>query len=859
MSLTRRSRFSAVTSTSINGRITPGVGVSAAKDGPLAGDDSSGRPPPREEPTPAAVPGRTRDPVAEAGSAADSESADREGISEDEAIRSVAGRIPARDDSARSLEIIDRLLARLSADPFLRIGSINVFNDEISVDDGDFSIGGSSSYRSGDVRLTGATVVDFDEAYLNRYIGVFVRPAGFGRALEILRSQSLVILCGPQGTGRTAAALALLSSIAHRDQLHLITGSAVMADRRWRCGPHGTGFFASLSQADASIIDDLWLQRTAKLLTGAGNFLVIVTGEPAGALARVASRADFLCEELGVPDPMTILRRKAEVAVGPDRKTDLDSLLASDGIADLLVEDGSPAFASRVASLLAQALKDGKDPPQAMAELKNPVTRIRAWFARYDADNETDYRRLVLPITVSVLEDSSYLTISDAAVALYMRLFPDEEGPPPLRFRRELQDQQQWIELALPEEDASPWGDPSPELLRFRSPLLRAAVLQHAWTWLDGMRPALCDWLRELGRNPDIDVRARVAASVGLIATLDFSYALCNFIYPWAVSRSPATRTCAALALAVPGSSPRYAPRVWAILQQWAANAPQGPGNRLPWSAVEAAGSALGRGRPDYALTVLREVLERDEWDTVPAMVLAVLNLVEHGCLRQVLGALLEWSSREEVSAPAIKALLAFVFTARTGVTRPGGAPSAIDPSGGASGGETPATSGGGAASVRGSSPSSTLRRASRLTGTAVANRGNGDLGASSPPRAGSGAETTGTSPVAHSGGAAEARAWPVLLAEANENRQLIADLWGRALSAKAVRPLALDALHSWLELADEDETALGPVSRVITCIARLGGKHIARLEYYLSQWSSDPKRPLRSAQRVHAMIDSGA
>ena len=73
------------------------------------------------------------------------------------------------------------------------------------------------------------------------------------------------------------------------------------------------------------------------------------------------------------------------------------------------------------------------------------------------------------------------------------------------------------------------------------------------------------------------------------------------------------------------------------MLRQWAANLPDAPGSRLPWTAAEAAGSALGWSRPGEALRVLREVLDRDEWDCVTALVLAVLNLAENGCMTDVL------------------------------------------------------------------------------------------------------------------------------------------------------------------------------------------------------------------------------
>jgi biopolymer transport protein ExbB/TolQ len=82
-----------------------------------------------------------------------------------------------------------------------------------------------------------------------------------------------------------------------------------------------------------------------------------------------------------------------------------------------------------------------------------------------------------------------------------------------------------------------------------------------------------------------------------------------------------------------------------------------------------------------------------------------------------------------------------------------------------------------------------------------------------------------------------------------------VGDLWGRAFTAKPVRPLALEALRSWLELADRDEAAVAPVSRVVEAVVRLGGKHPERMEYYLEQWASDLKKPVRSAQRVLAVI----
>ena len=575
-----------------------------------------------------------------------------------------------------------------------------------------------------------------------------------------------------------------------------------------------------LQPPDAGKLDDVWLEQTAKRLSDTGNYMVVVTGPPSGAFSVADGRTEFAFEELGAPDAMAVLRKRARIAIDPAKMPDLLSLLSRAEIREIIATDGSPSFVAGVAKSIAAALNENKDVEQTLNALRDPASQVQAWFSRYDRDNETDYRQLVLPIAVSVLEDSSYLSVSDAAVALYRQLFAGEEAPPPLRFRRALQEQQQWIQLISSDDMSAP----DVEQLRFRSPLLRPAVLQYTWSWLDGIRPALSVWLDGLAMHSDVDVRARTAASAGLLATLDFSYVLNHFLYRWAVSRSATARDCAALALTIPGRSPRHEQRVWALLRQWAGDRPEQSGARLAGTAALAAGSALGCHRPHDALGVLHEVLKRDEWDSLTVLVLAVMSLAENGCTAEVLSAILDWSGPDDGSASVIKALAAFALIARTPTvtdTVPAAAPPDRAPR------------------------SSTSRGSSRLTGTALsAHRTPPGRPAEMTTRPGG----TGSKPAARDS-APDDRAWPVFLKEASRNADAIRDLWGRALNAKPVRPLALDALHYWLEVAGEDTSAFTVVSRAIHSIARLGGKHPDRLDYYLDLWAHDPKRPVRAAQ----------
>ena len=316
---------------------------------------------------------------------------------------------------------------------------------------------------------------------------------------------------------------------------------------------------------------------------------------------------------------------------------------------------------------------------------------------------------------------------------------------------------------------------------------------------------------------------------------LDFPYVLHHFLYPWAVSRSAAARDCAALALTIPGRNAQYETQVWALLRQWAADGPERSGSQLAGTAAEAAGSVLGRHRAPDALGVLHEVLKRNEWESLTAVVLAVLNLAENGCTAEVLAALVDWSEPNDGSAPVIKTLAAFALIARTPMAAESASAPRVPGRKEAPGAPTP-------------------RGTSRLTGTAVlTSRSVAARRAADPAgRPGEGADDRGTGGTARSGEDGSAgQSWPVFLEEADTYPTAIRDLWGRALAAKPVRPLALDALHFWLELADENASALARVSRVVHAIAGLGGKHPDRIDYYLHLWAHDSKQPLRAARRI--------
>ena len=767
-------------------------------------------------------------------------------LTETEAIKSLTGSVPPdRGDLAQALGIIGRIVDRFGAVPSLRIGSVTVFNDEVTVEEGGFAIGGGAvgTGRGDGRRRFSATALTAE--VLERQIGSFVKPPGYLRAQRILEREHLVVLSASAGTGRETCALALLNEVADRARLHFVGPDLRATEDFWRAGKPGGGYIAGdVDPAVMAGIDDTWLRGAAKALTDSGGYLVVVTGPLSTGSPRGATAAEFVVDDLGCPDPLAVLRRRARAATRPGRAAALDGALADPELAELLVEEKSPRFAARGATALADAVNRGADPANVVTALCDPAVRVRAWFDHTDVADAASDQEIALAVAAAVLDGCSYLTVTDAAIALYDRL---HRGASKIRFRRSLRANQPWLQTFVPDGPASIHDDPTPETLCFRSPRVQAIVLGYVWTELDGLRPALITWLRGLANHSDVDVRACTSASAGLLATLDFAYAVRHLLRPWATSPSPAVRGCAALALSVPSRDPQYAKRVWALLREWAGDRTPRIGNRLSWTAAEAVSSIAGDESPDRALEVLHEVLERDDWDCLVAMSLGLLNLVEGGHAARALGALLDWSEDQDESAHVVKTLATFVTTARTPVVTPTPHPAAPPT-------PTPRT-------PTAASPGTTSR-SSRLITTRI-DGSKKILSGDHRPTPTTGIAATGTAAAASAlpgirpTPASVGEPWPFLLREADRHRSDLRDLWARALACKPVRPVALTGLRSWLDLADRDAAALPKVTALAQALSDLGGKHRDRVLYHLEQWAAHPREPSKAAERVLALIRS--
>ncbi|HSV64692.1 MAG TPA: hypothetical protein VLJ59_02135 [Mycobacteriales bacterium] len=587
-------------------------------------------------------------------------------VSEKDALSALLGESDERLDAARSAEIYAERRRRRGQQA--SVGTLNVFNAGISVD-GNVNLGVAEPGR---VRPN-AGPVPVDSAHLADYTTAYIEPPGFDDALAVLEQRHLLVLAAADGTGRETAALVLLrQALAASDGepvLFELAPGGVFDDKAWAVPAEGAGYVvadprttASDPRQSASLDDlkDAWLTRTSAALSAASSFMVIITGPLHSQLATVTRRADFVVEHLGKPDLTEIVRRRVLAAGTSLTVAELDCRLVESGVAELMAEQPWPRFAVRVATLTAKALNEGGNLTTVLDGLRNRGGQVRDWF-----DHHTEPGQVAFAIATAVLNDSSYLTLSDAAVELWRALTEEEKNPPRPRFRRALETEQPWIEVTDPVRSTD--GSVHPETVRFRDSDLWLVVLGYAWKALDGIRPVLVDWLRGLVGHPDIEVSARAGMAAGVLAADDYQHTLHRLLVPWAGSRSSALRRTAAMALGiVVDEVPPYSRQVWALLRRWADDSSGwGASRNLRMTAALAAGGPLGVGEPDRALRVLRTLLRTEDWALMHPVALAVHLLVEGGRSAEVLRALLDWTEPGSGDSLEVMGLVAFVYAAR--------------------------------------------------------------------------------------------------------------------------------------------------------------------------------------------------
>ncbi len=562
-----------------------------------------------------------------------------------------------RDTAVRSLQGQASELAQAQMGEFLSRGMSQLNAETITIFAGGYDEELADGARGRRTRRR-PDRVRFDKADLDEATASFVEPPGFRNELDLLADRNLVVLPGPDRTGRRTRALQLLRTTLREAGLGEVVEElsvSVLTNPMWRVPQEGTGFLVSdppgrNDACTAAKITEEWLRKTASRLLEANSYLVVITGPVSGSLGDAPNRAEFVLDEWELPDSLEIFHRRLRDTV-PSEADDLIKQLDSTELLEVLAERDSPSFAVRAATEIVESHRADRGLAETAAKLGDAEGLVREWLSRNPGAKD-----LSLVLATAVLDRAGYLKVSDAAVSLYKRLNSGSSAPMTLRYTQRLVTAHTWIQL-VPAEDHR-----RAPTVRFRHASVRPAVLGVIWCAYDGARAMVLEWLKELAVHPDVEIRAGAAQAVGILAQQDFQHSVHEYLQPWGRESSRLLRQTAAQGLNVAGvlGNDHLA---WSVLEDWAAAAYSENTENLCTTAALAAGGPLGIREPRRALGVLRDfVICQDKWDVLWSVAASAGALLGAGCGNDVLSALREWTEPGAEKDALVKALLVFTW-----------------------------------------------------------------------------------------------------------------------------------------------------------------------------------------------------
>lgn len=562
----------------------------------------------------------------------------------------------ASEDDATLLSAVTSARSALGVGP---INNVTVINGSVhgSVTGGDH-VAGSAQRRES--RLSAGPV---DRIRLVRLAATFVEPPGFDDAVAALSRSSLLILRGPAGCGRTAAALRLLHSqcadgVSSLDPDTVLVAAELPALRR------GHGYIVSSAPHRLSALTDFAADDLRRHLDGADARLVVIADDDAPL--RAADLGEWLRTLDTPPRIADVVERRLRWLLAPEFGEDD----AADRGAALLAD---PAAAAELAELASAPVRDAElfaDELERVATGRAMLSDVLArrgaaaasrFFERFD--NEFDVQTRALTIALAAFNAMPAHEVDRIAGDLADRFAAvGEPAARPARAPFGRPQRQRLAEVAaqlVDGEEQTPHGSVATRFARFTSVHFPRRVLTHVWLEHPGARGVLVEWLGELGRDASYTVRIRAGVAVGVLSLVGFDHLRRCVIEPWADSGTVRQRQAVIGALQEPAEDPDLGVIVGRMTKDWL-SAHSTPARRR--AAAHVLGS-IGAAAPEQALALLRRALLSDA-ALAPTAASSVAQLFLREAVRPlVLDALLRWTASEHLAVRRA-GLLAFLSIA---------------------------------------------------------------------------------------------------------------------------------------------------------------------------------------------------
>lgn len=515
---------------------------------------------------------------------------------------------------------------------------------------------------------------------ITRLREVFVAPADYDVLRERLREQKLLILRGPAGWGKTAAATMLLDSVGAKQVrrhdpesgLRTLTSASLASDTGHLIDWIGLGHLPDLRSGFLDRLASHLADLDAHMVLTLDGGLPIDTGDLHGHLADCADRAT------AVQIVRSHLVRIQGTAYDEQR---IDAFMAAERVAEVCAKAQDLRLASRRLEWLATHLSGSIEAPDRAADLlgqldEEATADFRTWFMEGHSVSQRAFT-----IALAALDELPYPIVAGAARELEARLVQaarqdagpghEQEHPESGRPERTVFDVTRTERLATSKAVLKDvvmdgrYGYTTMSFVRFENEQYPAWVLDTLWTEYDDAQPVVMGWLRDLALNDDVDLGVRAGITAGRLAQYEFDWICDEIITPWAGSEDLACRYAAVWALGALAASPGFAGHASALIKEWSAD--DSP-IEFRWVAVRALGAAVGQYNPAGALRSLGLMAVKSWPDLAEPMLLSIGELFTapaDGTVDLVVAKLLRWSESRHSTRREFAAL-AFLHIAET-------------------------------------------------------------------------------------------------------------------------------------------------------------------------------------------------
>ncbi|GAA2248855.1 hypothetical protein GCM10010232_40320 [Streptomyces amakusaensis] len=471
---------------------------------------------------------------------------------------------------------------------------------------GDVFMGGKTEihYRIGGLASAQTSGI-VPRSTLDRLDGFFTADdEHFAQLLARLREERVLVLTGPDFSGRRTAALMLLHrlGVASVRALARDTAPADLAGLGgWGTGEEADG--EQEQQAGGHLLCDLVTRRDRPLrethllaardrLAEKNAHLVITVG-PTAALDGVTA------VEWRPPPAAQLLAAHLRALTDDDTTGRMLALPATGAFLD---RSHQPREVAAFAEVLARHAR-GEAGAEEVAGFSGTVLKaqIQEWFE--EDETAIPLRDKAFLVALAAFDGGPYALTAELSDLLYTSLLKtaNSSAPPVVPvFGTHIGKRLQLARAKRYEEDEhTEWGPVSQSKAAFHDERAALILLSELWTGHPSARPALINWLRQLADDGRPLVRTRAASTVAILARTDLPSAMALIIEPWALSDLYREKLVAANALAF--AHTLGTPNVPRILDQWCHARDLG----LCWVAVRTY-ALIGPERPAQTLAALR-------------------------------------------------------------------------------------------------------------------------------------------------------------------------------------------------------------------------------------------------------------